>query len=343
MPRVVRQSVELLASAVATYVFVSTISVYADLSVPYDEDGPLATLDGEAEEITEGSYGPLKALCERVVTDTFGDRCAVVRPGFVVGPHDHTGRFTWWVHRAARGGVLPVPESIARRIQMIDARDLGAFVVRAATEPLHGVFNATGPVPPISMVDVVEAAAAAARVELSVAVVPDAAATALGLGFNDLPLWLDDPEWAAWAEVDVSRAVGAGLSFRPLADTVAATLQEAAVVDGWGLSEERERELLRPRPAARTRFAAAYDGAARPAASIAARASASSSTPGRPLTPTAPIRRPPSSAATPPRKKEYCGSKLASSVGVLPTLSASSRVVKASLRAAVYALRRAFS
>ncbi len=148
----------------------------------------------------------------------------MVRPGFVVGPHDHTGRFTWWVHRAARGGVLPVPESIARRIQVIDARDLGAFVVRAATEPLHGVFNATGPVPPISMVDVVEAAAAAAQVELSVAVVPDAAATALGLGFSDLPLWLDDPEWAAWAEVDVSRAVGAGLSFRPLADTVAATL-----------------------------------------------------------------------------------------------------------------------
>jgi 2'-hydroxyisoflavone reductase len=244
VPRVVRQSVELLASAVDTYVFVSTISVYADLSVPYDEDGPLATLGGDAEELTEGSYGPLKALCERVVTDTFGDRSAVVRPGFVVGPHDHTGRFTWWVHRAARGGVLPVPESIARRIQVIDARDLGAFVVRAATEPLHGVFNATGPVPPISMVDVVEAAAAAAQVELSVAVVPDAAATALGLGFNDLPLWLDDPDWAAWAEVDVSRAVGAGLSFRPLADTVAATLQEAAVVAGWGLSEQREQELL---------------------------------------------------------------------------------------------------
>jgi nucleoside-diphosphate-sugar epimerase len=244
LPRVVRQSAELLAGAVGTYVFVSTISVFADLAVPRDESGPLATLDGETEDITEGSYGALKALCERVVTDTYAGRSAVVRPGFVVGPHDHTGRFTWWVHRAARGGVIPVPESIAARIQVIDARDLGAFVVRAATEPLRGVFNATGPVPPVSMTDVVEAAAAEAGVELSVEVVPDAVATALGLGFEDLPLWIDDPEWVAWAEVDVSRAIGAGLRFRPLADTVSAALHGAATVEGWGLSEERERELL---------------------------------------------------------------------------------------------------
>ena len=127
---------------------------------------------------------------------------------------------------------------------MIDVRDLGAFVVHAATDPLRGVFNATGPVPAISMVDVVAAAAAAADVELVVTVVPDAAATAMGLGFNDLPLWLDDPDWAAWAEVDVTRGIGSGLRFRPLADTVAATLHDAAVVDGWGLDDERERELL---------------------------------------------------------------------------------------------------
>jgi 2'-hydroxyisoflavone reductase len=248
VPRVVRQSAAALAGAVRTYVFVSTISVYADLAVPRDEDGPLATLDADTEEVGEGSYGALKALCEGVVTETYGDRCAIVRPGFVVGPHDHTGRLTWWVHRAARGGELPVPESIARRIQVIDARDLGAFVVRAATEPLRGVFNATGPVPPVSMVDVVEEAAAQAGADLRVRVVPDAAAAALGLGFEDLPLWLDDPEWAAWAEVDASRAVAAGLRFRPLADTVAATLADAATVEGWGLDEERERSLLAAAP-----------------------------------------------------------------------------------------------
>jgi 2'-hydroxyisoflavone reductase len=106
------------------------------------------------------------------------------------------------------------------------------------------VFNATGPVPPVSMVDVVEAASAAAGADLTVRVVPDATATALGLGFQDLPLWLDEPDWAAWAEVVVSRALAAGLRFRPLADTVAATLHEAEVVEGWGLTAERERELL---------------------------------------------------------------------------------------------------
>ena len=127
---------------------------------------------------------------------------------------------------------------------MIDVRDLGAFVVHAAASTLRGVFNATGPVPPVSMRDAVEAAAAAAGAELRVEVVPDAAATGLGLGFQDLPFWIDDPEWAAWAEVDVSRAVAAGLRFRPLEDTVSATLRDAATVEGWGLTEEREGELL---------------------------------------------------------------------------------------------------
>jgi 2'-hydroxyisoflavone reductase len=244
VPRVVAESARLLAGAVETYVFVSTISVFADLSVPRDEDGPLATVDDEATEDVEAAYGALKALCERVVREVWGDRCAIVRPGFVVGPHDHTGRFTWWVHRAARGGELPVPASIARRLQVIDVRDLGAFVVRAATEPLHGVFNATGPVPPVSMVDVLETAAAQAGADLRVTVVPDSVATAAGLGFKDLPLWIDDEGWSAWAEIDVGRAVAAGLRFRPLDDTVAATLRDAATVDGCGLDAAGEHELL---------------------------------------------------------------------------------------------------
>jgi 2'-hydroxyisoflavone reductase len=244
VPRIVRASAELLRDAVETYVFVSTISVFADLSVPRDEEGPLATVEDKTTEDVEGHYGSLKALCEHAVRSVLGERAVVVRPGFVVGPHDHTGRFTWWVHRAARGGEIAVPESIARRLQMIDARDLAGFLLLAAQRPLHGTFNATGPVPPVSMLDVLAAAASVAGTRAEPVVIPDAFLSEQGLGFSDLPLWVDDPAWKAWAEVDVRRALRAGLSFRPLAETAGGVLTHAATTAEYGLAPERERELL---------------------------------------------------------------------------------------------------
>lgn len=244
-PRLVRDSSELLREAVEHLVYVSTISVFADLAVPRYEDGPLATLDDEAdEEMTGSSYGALKALCEQAVRETLGERATLVRPGFVAGPHDHTGRFTWWVHRAARGGEMLLPESFARAFQTIDVRDLADFLLLAATSPLPGTFNATGPVPAVTMIDVIEATAAAVDAEVQITIVDDAFLSERKLGFSDLPLWVDDPAWSAWAEVDVTRAIAAGLRFRPLEETVRATLEHAAPVAGVGLEPERERELL---------------------------------------------------------------------------------------------------
>ncbi len=241
VPRIVRASSELLAGAVEHLVFVSTISVYASLAQPTDETGPLATLDDPATEDVPGAYGALKALCEQAVRDVFGDRSTIVRPGFVVGAHDPTGRFTWWVHRAAAGGRMPVPESIARRAQFVDARDLADFLLLAATSRPAGPFNATGPVPPVGMRDVLAEAAAQAGSRLELVELRDADVTGAGVEF---PLWLDDPEWAAWAEVNVSRARAAGLRSRPLADTVAATLADAALVEGIGPTSEQEALLL---------------------------------------------------------------------------------------------------
>ncbi len=244
LPRLVGDSARLLQGRVERYVFVSTISVYADLAVARDEDGPLATLEDETTESIEGgAYGGLKVLCEHAVAEIFGERSAIVRPGFVIGPYDHTGRFPWWAHRAARGGEMIVPSSFARRFQGIDARDLADFLLLRARSPLTGVFNATGPVPPVTMLDVVAAVGAARDVDVNVEVIDDAFLTAQGLT-KELPLWVDDPLWAAWAEVDVRKAVGAGLQFRPLDDTVAATLEHTAVVPGVGLEPEREAEVL---------------------------------------------------------------------------------------------------
>ena len=245
LPRLVRDSSELLRDAVEHLVFVSTISVFADLALPRDEDGPLATLDDEAaEEMTGASYGGLKALCEQAVCDTLGERATVVRPGFVAGPHDHTGRFTWWVHRAARGGEMLLPESFARAFQAIDVRDVADFLLLAATSPLPGTFNATGPLPAVTMIDVIEATAAAVGIEVQITIVDDAFLSERELGQSDLPLWVHDPAWSSWAEVDVTRAIAAGLHYRPLGETVRAVLEHAVPVAGVGLEPERERELL---------------------------------------------------------------------------------------------------
>jgi nucleoside-diphosphate-sugar epimerase len=242
LPRVVRASAELLRDSVDAMVFISTISVYANLARGWDEHGPLATLDDPAvEEIGGGTYGGLKALCEQAVVATFEDRATVVRPGYVVGPHDHTGRFTWWVRRGARGGTMPLPASIARRAQFVDVRDLADFLLLTATKGLAGTFNATGPEPAIGMRDVLAEAARQSSTQLELVEVPDADVTSAGVEF---PLWVDDPDWAAWAEVDVTRARAAGLCSHPVAETVSATLELAPTVEGVGPTAEQEALLL---------------------------------------------------------------------------------------------------
>jgi 2'-hydroxyisoflavone reductase len=245
LPRLVRDSATALRDRVERYVYVSSISVYADLAVPRDESGPLATIEDETTEDiwANGAYGALKALGESAVTDVYGERAAIVRPGYIIGPYDHTGRFPWWAHRAARGGEMIVPASLAREFQAIDTRDLADFLLIRARSPLTGIFNATGPVPPVTMLDLVEAAASASDTDLNVEVIDDAFLTGQ-VTDRELPLWDDDPSGAAWARIDVSKAIGAGLQFRPIDDTVAATLAHTEVVDGVGLEPGREAELL---------------------------------------------------------------------------------------------------
>ncbi len=255
LPRVVRQSVELLVERVERYVYVSSVSVYADLSEPRDETAAPATLeDDTTETVTADTYGGLKALCERAVVDVYGAGCVLVRPTFVVGPFDHTGRFTWWVRRGARGGELLVPESSAWRIQMIDVRDLARFLLLAASDrSLSGAYNVVGPAVPTGLVDVVEEAAALAGSSVAPVVVDDAFLVERGVSTQELPLWVPEPEWAAWARTSGDRALAAGLVHTPLVETIRATLEAGPTGDGaspvaaaraTGLSPEREHELL---------------------------------------------------------------------------------------------------
>jgi 2'-hydroxyisoflavone reductase len=186
LPRIVRQSAELLREHVGRYCFVSSISAYADLSGPTDEGSPLAELDDPETEDVDEHYGALKVACERVVQEVYGKRALIVRPGLIVGPHDGSDRFTYWATRLARGGEILAPGPPERLVQFVDVRDLGAWIVRAVEDGLMGVYNATNQGIPWA-----ELLAGA-----EVTWVPDEFLVEQGVGeWIELPLWIADPAY----------------------------------------------------------------------------------------------------------------------------------------------------
>jgi len=250
VPRVVRASAELLQPRAGRYVFVSSISVYADLSRPgVAEDAPLAELETQTEDWHE-AYGALKALCERAVRDVWGERATIVRPGLIVGPWDPTGRFTYWPVRIAEGGDVLAPEPRDAPVQVIDVRDLGDWIVRLAEDDRSGVFNATGPEQPLILEQVLELCRTVTGSGARLVWVPGARLVEAGVGeWMELPLWLADPALQGLMQADVSRALAAGLRFRSLAETIADTLEwaasgEARADAAAGLDRDKERRLL---------------------------------------------------------------------------------------------------
>ncbi len=222
----------------------STISVYADFSVPVDEDSPVAPLgEHPRDEITNESYGPLKALCEQAVREVFAERALVVRPGLIVGPHDPTGRFTYWPHRFARGGEILAPAPPERQTQIVDVRDLADWIVDLCKRGSGGTFNATHP--GFTWHELLETCRAVAGANSTITWVPNEFLLEHEVGeWMELPLWIADPSMAGSDEVDVRRALDEGLRFRALADTVLGTLEAASTTDAAGLTPEREAELL---------------------------------------------------------------------------------------------------
>ncbi|HSP73357.1 MAG TPA: SDR family oxidoreductase [Gaiellaceae bacterium] len=251
VPRVVRRSAELLEPLAGRYLFVSSVSAYADLSQPgIDETAPVAQLVEETEEYRSEAYGALKALCEDVVRETFGDRATVVRPGLIVGPWDPTGRFTYWPVRVAEGGEVLAPEPRDAPVQVIDARDLAAWCVRLAEDGAAGTFNAVGPERPLTMEQVLEGCREVAGSDARFVWAPPEWLLEQGVEeWMGLPLWLASSEYRGMQQVDLSRALAAGLGFRPLTETIADTLAwvrsgEAPADPPAGLDRDRERELL---------------------------------------------------------------------------------------------------
>jgi 2'-hydroxyisoflavone reductase len=250
VPGVVRAAAELLADAVGQYLFISSVSVYADFSGTLREDGPLASLDPEhsVDELREdyANYGPLKALCEETVANVFPARHTSVRAGLIVGPHDPTGRFTYWPHRIARGGEVVAPGPPERTVQFIDVRDLGAWVVDLCERRQTGTFNATQP--GVSWGEMLATCQRVVGGEAQIVWLPDDFLHAHEVGeWMELPLWIADPQWRGLHEVDVARALTAGLTFRPLHQTVRGAFKHATPTTDAGLTPEREAALVQAR------------------------------------------------------------------------------------------------
>jgi 2'-hydroxyisoflavone reductase len=223
----------------------------------FDEGAPLAELEDPRSEDVQADYGGLKVLCERVVDDVLPGRSASVRAGLIVGPHDPTDRFTYWVTRLARGGEVLAPGRPNRRLQLVDVRDLGAWIVELAESRVAGAFNATGPVPPVTMGEVLETCRAVSGSDARLVWVDESFLLEREVGqWMELPLWLSESN-STFLSADVSKAVAAGLRFRPLEETVrdtlawaraagdtAAPLASGMEIGAAGMEPERERELL---------------------------------------------------------------------------------------------------
>jgi 2'-hydroxyisoflavone reductase len=245
VPGLVRASAEALAGS-GLYCFVSSISVYADFAKPVHEESPVARLgDGPIDALAPdfSNYGALKALCEDATREVFGDRALVVRPGLIVGPHDPTGRFTYWPHRLARGGEVLAPAPPEDPTQFVDVRDLGEWIVDLCERRVGGTFNATNE--GVAWGELLETCRAVAGPAAEITWVPDEFLLEHEVGeWMELPLWIADPAMAAADRADVSRALAEGLRFRRVEDTVHATLELAVTTDAAGLAPEKEAAIL---------------------------------------------------------------------------------------------------
>lgn len=253
VPRIVRLSAEGLKGSVKRYVFISSVSVYADFKkVGLDESYPVGKLEDESvEEITGETYGPLKALCEKTVQDIYGDRALIIRPGLIVGPHDPTDRFTYWPMRVKRGDDMITPDRPQTPIQIIDVRDLAEFILKLIEENASGIFHTTGPDYELKIGEFLDLCK---LVSGSVASFHWASREFLAEHkvepWSDMPVWIPDTEEdAGFSRVDVSKAIGAGLKFRPLEETIRDTIAWAETRPEdheWraGLNPDKERILL---------------------------------------------------------------------------------------------------
>lgn len=269
LPRTVRASAEILSDSVDAYVFISSLSVYADASVfGIDETAPVATLtseqlktaneidsSGHVSAVTYGKmYGGLKARCEQAAEEVLPNRVLIIRPGLIVGPYDYTDRFTYWVVRVARGGEVLAPGCPDRCLQFIDVRDLAEWAVRMIEGRETGVYNANCLPNNLTMERVLEECKTVSESDASFTWVDDEFLLQENVaGWSEVPLWVaekDTPHLKGFMFINCNKAVSSGLTFRHLDDTIRDTLTWCGTNRlneelKAGIDTDKEQRLLR--------------------------------------------------------------------------------------------------
>ncbi len=265
IPRVVRESAELLRDNVHRYLFISTGDVYADfVKIGLDEDYTLDTIDDATSEDPSKYYGPLKVLCEQAVMDTYPGRNTILRPGWIIGAGDYNSISAYWPMRIHYGGEVLAPGDPSDPLQIIDAHDLAKFVIKVLEEDINGIYNTLGPNAPLTMAEFLYGIRAVTSTPVQFTWVSADFLAEMDVGaMTDLPIWfpprddyptpaLFEPGAKGFHQISGQRAIAAGLTFRPLADTARSIIDEfLARGETWeskprrfGLSREREATVL---------------------------------------------------------------------------------------------------
>ena len=210
VPRHVEQALAALGDRFGRYVFISTGMVYDHQAVQDEitESSPRLPPHQGAEDLDDEAYGPLKVACEDALLAQLGHRLSIVRPGWVVGPHEKAELLTYWVRRAAGTSRVAVPDRLDRPVQVMDVRDLARLVVLLIEQDLPGAFNAVGPSPGVSFVELVKTCG-------------DAELVPVPQGELDFPLLFPDPAWDVMLRISPAAALAAGMPRTPLSQTVA--------------------------------------------------------------------------------------------------------------------------
>ncbi|WP_163511294.1 NAD-dependent epimerase/dehydratase family protein [Fodinicola acaciae] len=252
-PSHVRRALDELSDRVGHWIFVSTVSVYADdLAIGRRvENSPLlAPLPADGDETLPGNYGHNKVSCENLVTRRWGSAALVVRAGLIVGPDDPSNRFPYWVSRIARGGEVLAPGDPADLVQCVDVRDLASWLVDGAEKRLGGTYDSDSP--PMTRADFLDGVRKGVGADATFTWVPQEFLVdhqvEEWMGPRSLPLWVKLPENAGFMSRDVTAVVAAGHEFRDISDSAAATLAwlraENPTLTPAGLTAEEEAKLL---------------------------------------------------------------------------------------------------
>lgn len=261
LPWSVEDSAELLAESVGHYTFISSASVYDELEEPgIDESHSTGTLSSErieelkamepAEAIGE-NYGELKFLCEKEVEKSFPGRSLIVRPGLIVGPHDFTDRFSYWVNRVAKGGEVLAPGRRDKAVQFIDVRDLAEWIIRMVESKADGTYNATGPAAELTMEEFLNTCKETVGDRTEFVWIDEKFLLGHDVnGWSEMPLWIPDSlNLGGFLSVDIRKALVAGLKFRPLEETIRETLaweeSRQPAEKKVGLDSDKEKAVLK--------------------------------------------------------------------------------------------------